>query len=402
MALETNNVPEIAKKTALKLLDYCRRNNFEGYDPYDALNSKVIQALPFLDFRLPRLVFTQILKRSPINFRHILRVPKTQNPKAMALFLMAFIKLEKIGLLDPNEKLIDKMVERLIALRSQSSTNWCWGYSFPWQTRTVIVPRGAPNLVCTTFVIEALVNVYEYSGNTALLNMAESATEYILNELYWTDGNGISSFAYPLASMRSGVHNANFLAAAALCRIARITGKQEYLEPALQAARYSAGKQRQDGSWGYGESSAEQWVDNFHTGYNLCALKSISNSAGTKEFESYIRRGLDFYSKNFFRKNGAPKYFNNRTYPIDIHSVAQSIITLLSFQDLDEKYCSLAQAVFDWAVTNMWDEQGKFYYRIFPFFRIKISYMRWSQAWMLLAIVMLLAPGVCDGKKIPM
>ncbi len=32
----------------LKLLAYCRANDWAGYDPYDALNSRLFGALPFL------------------------------------------------------------------------------------------------------------------------------------------------------------------------------------------------------------------------------------------------------------------------------------------------------------------------------------------------------------------
>jgi hypothetical protein len=34
----------------------------------------------------------------------------------------------------------------------------------------------------------------------------------------------------------------------------------------------------------------------------------------------------------------------------------------------------------------MWDDRGFFSYRVLPFCRIKTSYMRWVQAWMLLAL----------------
>ena len=80
----------------LKLVAYCRANDWAGYDPYDALNSPIFRALPFLDHRLPRLVFTQALKRSPVNFRGMLHIPKTQNPKGIALFLSAFVTLKRL------------------------------------------------------------------------------------------------------------------------------------------------------------------------------------------------------------------------------------------------------------------------------------------------------------------
>ncbi len=254
----------------LKLLAYCQANDWAGYDPYDAVNSRLFAALPFLNSKIPRLVLTQTLRRSPINLRRLLLVPKAQNPKAIALFLSAFLKLSRIGVAKTGD-LVDPMIERLIARRSQGVPYWCWGYSFPWQTRTIVVPTGAPNLVCTSFVGNALLDAYEQCQELRCLNMAASAAEYILDELYWSNGNSIAGFSYPLPHLRNQVHNANLLGAALLCRVHKHTGEQKFLGPALRVARYSAAKQHADGSWAYGEAPSQQWIDNFHTGYNLCA-----------------------------------------------------------------------------------------------------------------------------------
>jgi hypothetical protein len=375
-------------QATIQLLDYCKKNNWAGFDPYDALNSRLFDWSPFSRSKLCRIALTQIMKRLPVNIRPLLMISKEQNPKALALFLMAFLRLEKSGLL-ANQELINIMTERLIALRSQNTSYWCWGYSFPWQTRTNLVPRGAPNLVCTVFVANALLDAYERHCEPRCLSMAISAAEYILHELYWTEGDATAGFSYPLPSLRSPVHNANFLGAALLGRIYRHSGEKKFLDPAMKVTRYSADKQQDNGSWVYGEFSKYHWVDNFHTGYNLCALRSISESADTSEFDARIRRGFDYYRSNFFREDGAPRYFHDRTYPIDIHSVAQSIITLLTFKDFDENNVSVAFSVYNWAMNHMWDERGYFYYQTLPLYKVKISYMRWSQAWMLYALACL-------------
>jgi hypothetical protein len=373
-----------------KLLAYCRGNDWAGYDPYDALNSEVFKALPLLNARLPRLTLTQVMKRSPVNLRRVMRIPKTQNPKAMALFLLAFLNLAKTEP-DDQDDLARLMIERLIALRSPGMPHWCWGYSFPWQTRTIVVPVAAPNLVCTTFVAGALLDAYEQRGDSRCLSMAVSASEYILDELYWEDGDSGCGFSYPQPRLRSQTHNANLLAAALLCRAYKHTGEEKFLTPALKAARYSVAKQQADGSWRYGEGPSQGWIDNFHTGYNLCALESIGRSADTTEFESTLRRGFEFYRSHFFREDGVARYFHNRTYPIDIHSVAQSIITLLAFKHLDSDNIRLAHTVLRWAMDHMWDDRGFFYYRVLRFGTIRTSYMRWSQAWMLLAMSVVLS-----------
>ena len=373
----------------LALLDYCRREGWAGYDPSDALNSRLSHFAPFRYSTHCRLVLIQFLKRLPFNLRPLLLISKEQNPEALALFLTAGLRLSKLGI-PGTDGIAGEMVRRLEALRSKGTTYWCWGCSFPWQTRPVIVPRGKPNLVCTAFVADALLDAYERTRKSRLLDMANSAGQYILKELYWTDQDGTASFSYPLQGMRTRAHNANFLAAALLCRLYRHTGYRQTLEPALRVVRSSAARQREDGSWDYGEDSTLDGADNFHTGYNLCALRAISRDAGTSEFDAIIHRGFEYYRRQFFRDDGAPKRMHNLTYPIDIRCVAQGIITLLAFRDIEEINFDLAHIVTDWALENMWDGEGYFYYQVQPFYKNRISYMYWSQAWMLLALSTLL------------
>ncbi len=141
------------------------------------------------------------------------------------------------------------------------------------------------------------------------------------------------------------------------------SGERKFLEPALAAARFSASRQHPDGAWDYGESDqpSQRWKDNFHTGYNLCALRSIGCFVPTSEFEPNVRMGFQFYRDHFFREDGAPEYYHDATYPIDVHSVAQSVITLLTLNDLDRKM-PLAHAVLNWALANLWNEHGDYFY----------------------------------------
>jgi len=377
-----------AQDVVARLLAYCQANDWAGYDPYDALNSRWFSSLPFLNFRLSRLALTQALKRSPVNFRPLLRVPPTQNPKGLALVLAALLKLRKLALLS-DESLLQELIAQIVASRSPDTRYWSWGYSFPWQTRTILVPRGAPNLVCTIFVANALLDAFEALGDTKLLELAVSSGDYLVNELYYTEGAEVASFSYPLPTSKAKVHNANFLAAALLSRLYLHTRNERLGQIALQSASYSASRQRDDGSWPYGELANQCWVDNFHTGYNLTSLRAITQNLCTSEFQPHIRRGFEFYRNHFFREDGAVRYFHNRTYPIDIHCVAQSLLTLIEFQDLDGTNCELAKLVYAWTMKHMWDERGFFYYRVLRMITIHISYMRWSQCWMLLALTRL-------------
>jgi hypothetical protein len=71
--------------------------------------------------------------------------------------------------------------------------------------------------------------------------------------------------------------------------------------------------------------------------------------------------------------------------------VAQTILTFLAFSHRDPDALRAAESAFGWAMANMWDQRGFFYYRKSRLGTIRTSYMRWSQAWMLQAIA-----GLCQ------
>ena len=128
-------------------------------------------------------------------------VGKTQNPKGLALFLTALLKLRKLDLLE-DENLPRDLLAQIVASRSLDPEYWSWGYSFPWQTRTILVPRGAPNLVCTIFVANALLDTFEALADEACLDMAISAGNYLLEKLYYTEARWSRGFRLSFADFQ--------------------------------------------------------------------------------------------------------------------------------------------------------------------------------------------------------
>src|ERR1044072_2430030 len=74
-----------------QLLAWCREHDFAGHDPFDALNSRLFQATPLAQSRSARLLWTQLVKRSPADVRGLARVPAERNAKGIALFALAQI-----------------------------------------------------------------------------------------------------------------------------------------------------------------------------------------------------------------------------------------------------------------------------------------------------------------------
>ena len=92
---------------------------------------------------------------------------------------------------------------------------------------------------------------------------------------------------------------------------------------------------------------------------------------------------MRYYAENFFLEYGTPKYYHNRIDPIDIHAPSQAIAF---FSGMGGDYQQLTEKVLRWMLNNMYSGQGWFYFQKHKSYTNKISYMRWSQAWVLHAL----------------
>jgi hypothetical protein len=101
------------KNNFQKLKFYCESENFKGWDPYDGLNSWVIQKTPLKKSRFFRLAWIQLFKRNPINLRGIVGIKKDYNPKGLGLFLIGYCNLYKI---ENKQEYLDKINEKVISI----------------------------------------------------------------------------------------------------------------------------------------------------------------------------------------------------------------------------------------------------------------------------------------------
>jgi 1,2-phenylacetyl-CoA epoxidase catalytic subunit len=143
--------------------------------------------------------------------------------------------------------------------------------------------------------------------------------------------------------------------------------------------------QEGDGSWIYGLLPLQSWKDSFHTGFNLDALGTYQQNTCDTTFQEYIDKGWAYYTAHFFEADGKPKYYHNKTYPIDIHCPAQVIVTASKLKQF-KKQENLLKNTLDWTIDNMQSKKGYFYYQYRKGLSSKISYMRWSNAFMFNAI----------------
>ncbi len=385
-----NNITSSFKK----LLNYCEKEGFKGWDPYDGLNSKVFQATPFKHWDLARLIWIQTFKRNPINLRKLFLVPKDYNAKGIALSLSAYCNLYHI-VKKGNSKWsteqdilsqINTLADLLIHLQSKNYSGACWGYNFDWQARRLFLfPKETPTVVATTFAATALFKAYEITKNQQYLDIALSSAEFVIKDLNRSPQKNGFLFSYSPLEGNNTVYNASLLGSKLLSYCYHYTQNKSYSELALESVRACIDGQEEDGSWVYGLLPVQKWKDSFHTGYNLEALQCYQTLTQDYQFNKQIEKGFDYYIKHFFEDDGTPKYYHNKTYPIDIHCPAQLFVVLSSLQKWTD-YQDLAEKVLNWTIENMQDSKGYFYYQIKRGFSSKIPYMRWSNTFILNAI----------------
>jgi hypothetical protein len=372
-----------------ELFSWCRTRDFAGHDPFDALNSRLFQATPLAQSRNARFVWTQLVKRSPVDVRPVVRVPAERNAKGVALFALALLANYRRVKTEEARQQARAMLAALLSMKIDGYSGAAWGYNFDWQSRNFFAPRELPTIVATAFAARALVE-----GD--LHEEARSVCEFIKKDLPRSVDNETEvCFSYaPNSNTR--VFNASLLAAEVLAS----TGEPELLDLAERATRYVVNNQRPDGSWYYGADPKQSWIDNFHTAYILFSMQRIINSTSFgAEFQPALERGYEYWKNNFFLADGWPKYYHDDPYPADAHAAASAIVTFLECRGLDRDALKMAQKIATWTIQHLRDRRGFFYYQRRRFYTIRKPYMRWTEAWMLYALSHLLEEQQCQSQQ---
>ncbi|MBC8042976.1 MAG: delta-aminolevulinic acid dehydratase [Rhizobacter sp.] len=371
-----------------KLYDYCEREGWQGWDVYDGLNSRVLTATGLDQLPFARLAVIQLLKRSPVNLRPLLAVPKGFNPKGLGLFLDANVRrFERTGD-EPYKRNAVWLADKLLELTTEKQTGKaysgiCWGYNFPWQARAFYQARWSPTVVATTFITAAFLEAYRVLKDEKYLDVARSASQFVVKDLQRIPNARGAGYCLSYSPHdRAEVYNASLLGSRLLARVYSHTNEPPLIEVAEASVQYCLSRQRDDGSWLYGEAGYQDWIDGFHTGFNLECLYDFIAAAGKREYEPQLQKGYAFYRNHFFTDDGDCKYYHNRLHPIDCHSVAQAVITVLKCGN----DAVLAEKILLRAIETMQDADGYFYYQRTPRSINHAAYIRWTQAWMLYAL----------------
>jgi hypothetical protein len=365
-----------------KLRKYIESENYKGFDPYDALKSPFFK-LPFLKSnKLIRFGTQQLVKRLPFNIRPLLFIPKGYNPVTLGLSIQAYAYLFQAETENKEKHLqkITHLVKELKKLIPAGFSGACWGYDFDWEARHAKIPAYQPTVVATGIITNALFIAWQITGHQESALLTESAAKFVANDLKRTYKDDVFCFSYSPFDQQQ-VFNASMKGVRLLAQAYSINHNTAYKELARQAAAFVVSHQKEDGSWGYSLANAGGWTDNYHTGYVLDCLDEYQKLTVDFQWNKNIERGYAFYIKHFIRENGIPKFYHNKTYPIDCTSSAQTILTTLRFGDKE-----IAKSTADWMIRNMQKKAGSFKFRKFKYYTITTSFMRWSDVWMFAAL----------------
>ena len=338
-----------------------------GADPYEGMNAPLARLVG----RTPKLrqAVIQAYRRAPVDPPSPLRPKPRRNAKTVALVLSGYVAAP----LADRERQIAAGLYHLAQLR----TGGGWGYHFDFQSRWGSYGAEVPNAIATCFAAGALVD----AGRPEL---ALAARRYLGHDLWNPDGR---YFGYVGAGAVL-IHNANALVCGTLARLHEIDPDDELAERVRAAARTTTDLQRPDGSWPYGESPSLGWIDTFHTAYTLEGLHEVDRVLG--EAGAAVERGYDFWSRALIEDDGTARARADRRYPLETHSYATAIDTLVMLRERRADGVALAERVAQAAIRDLWlPERGHFAFERYPRWTNRRAFVRWTNAPMFRALARL-------------
>jgi rhamnogalacturonyl hydrolase YesR len=384
----TTEMRPILEESIQKVEKWVEDSNYKGYDPADGLTT-CLRPLTLGNLFLDR-VLLQLVQRTPINLRPLFAIKPLDSFIGRGYMVRGYLTMLK---LTGNDIYKDKAIGCLDWLkknRAPEYDKYCWGKLFDFASRGGFYKALEPISIWTALIGLAFLEAYEMLHEGSYLEVGDSICAWIIKLPRYQAENGFC-IGYHNHDYKGTIHNSNMVGAAFLAQTAKHTGNQEYLEVAEKAMAYSCSRQLPNGAWLYGEELNHGWIDNFHTGYNLDALKRYIEITNDKTYEQNLIKGFSFFRNNFFEESGRPKYYHDRTYPIDSQCAAQAIESLANFADYDDSSLELGFKVAKWTIENMQDRAGYFYFRQYPYATLKVPMIHWAQATTYQALTLLLS-----------
>ena len=397
VAVIIEDYPWVIVKSLIKLERYVSRENYVGWDPYNGLlTRKIPEAIRRNVFI--GLFLVQLNLYSPVNLRPVLGIPKGLSNKSLALFARAYLIMYKVF---GNSDYLEKAI-RLLNILKSNTNNKCNSYYFPYVAPRHYLDPSITDIICVTESLKSYVLAYELAKKQEYFKLASCMFETLFHQLYVEKGN-IAYFKYTPYELGKIVFNVSGLALEAstnfLSLEENIDIRKRYIDKLSKAILFLISHQSENGAWPYSyylDENRYYWQIDYHQGFIIDGLNAVLPLIPSRYLRDLVYKSLEkavnFYMHKQFTPEGVSYYRYPIKYPIDIHNQAQGVITFSKLYRATgrEEYLYQALKIALWTIKNMQDPQGYFYAHHWGVFRNKIPYMRWSQAWMMLALSELL------------
>ncbi|SIS00730.1 prenyltransferase/squalene oxidase repeat-containing protein [Natronorubrum thiooxidans] len=372
-------------------LAYARRRDYIGPDYGDGMSSQLLQALPF-ENRVLNLVVQEVVKRTPVDIRPLLRVEHRRNYKGAALFAMANLNYHEFAsrrgevddlAFDPVAE-ADRLAEWLLEEQITGYSGFCGGHRHEIQHfHTKGVPSD-PDIVSTAYAVKALLRATEHGLGDEYADIARTATAFLVEDLNYREVEEGAKIDYHMNHPEdSYTVNAAALGAGMLVDLYEHFGDEDLRERATKILDHIAANQTDVGGWPYRlpASASHLSMDNHHNGFVIEAFQRYRDVIDADRYAETLADALEFYRTELFELDGAPNFDESNAYPRDIHASTQGILVFAREGDLE-----FAERILRWVLANLQVEEGQFYYRKYRHHTKRVTLMRWCQGWMSYAL----------------
>lgn len=390
-----SNDPHIAlvQEWCAELDAWIDTNGLCGFDPFDVKQHPLIRRAQH--YPIARKAATALCDRFPNTSRKLLGIQPTHNAKAYALVAMGKMRLHELTQEPRYLEQARGLLGWLLENATPGQPGLCWGYPFNIEAKGLQTPAGTPISVVSSIAGDAFCRFHAITGEPDYADHAVSIARFLLEGLPRLDGgDGTYCFAYT-PSDRRRVHNANLLVAEQLLRAHVLSGNVAFVDAALPAIEFTLSRQRDDGSWAYGdwregdpyEKGLLDLVDHHHTGFVLRSLHAIGKIRPDDRIGRAVRKGFAFYKEHLFDPPWWMPINAYGKYPVDIHACAEGALcpAVLSDEVLAARGVSTFVVRWTWYYLRDRNTNAPFY-RKYPGFTSKIIYPRWGVAWMYWAL----------------
>ncbi len=384
---------EVTNLKISSLIESVEEMKFCSFDIFDALTSGVLYSLCF-DNAFFKRVCIQVVRKSPVNLRSCLGVKPMVHTKTLSDMLSVYsLLINDKELSSGFQKKAADIRKVLLERRIFSKTlkGQAWGLNFPYATRFVDASRDTPNLFNTLNASHALLDFHEQANDEMIISHIDAVKSYLFNDLGFIDDCDYGWIRY-YPNQKTPNFNVNATSAAFFARSNNILNKKIFSDQRISSLlKFLIRGQNKNGSWFYTPSKNGKWIDGYHTGYileSLAYIQSEYTDVCNPELAQCIDKGINFYIKNLFLDDGAPKYYHDNFSHIESQNCAQAIQTLSRLMVyLNEDYSDLLGRVIGRSLSALYVDKGYIRHTDKKGSNADMIFLRWSQTPMILALI---------------